>query len=215
MVIVHHVGDDVEQNKQMCAQFEKTIEKLLSPNKRVNVNLAQIDSGYVSKVFKGSVDEVNNSLLETYGDHKQYHPLKIRGKLERNIDLKIVRSVRIILTLVSRTPYRASVKSALKDGTFLQRLEVLSKVDLTTVKDFGKKDDESDVMKKIAFQIGQVLGLLEVKEYYSKEDIGKAFSNLKPYLMRESKDKTLLQEELVRFTQRLLENYPKMGQKKE
>ena len=216
MVIVDQVSDDLEFNKRLILSFEPSILKITKSKKKINLNLAQIDSGYITKVYKGTADEVNNSLFTTYHLHPQYYsPLKIKGLLERNVDLKIVRAVRIILSLVSRTQFRDPVKKALKSDTFIDRVEALSKVDLSQVTSFGKKDSEEDVLKKIAFQIGQVLGLLEVKEYYSKEDISSAYSNLKPYLMRQSLDKTLLQQELIRFTHKIKTHCIKMNQTKE
>jgi len=215
MVIVNQVGDDLQFNKNLTISLEKEIQTITKTNKKININLAQIDSGYISKVYKGTADEVNNSIFETYTLHKQWHPLKIKGLLERNVDLKIVRAVRIILGLISRTQYRKFIKDSLKKDSFIDRVEVLSKIDLTQIQDFAKKDNESDILKKIAFQIGQVLGLLEVKEYYSKEDISNAYINLRPYLMRQSLDKTLLQQELTRFTDKLKMNHPNMSQKKE
>lgn len=215
VVIVNQVSDDLDFNKRLTGQFENSLKRILKTEKKININIAQIDSGYVSKVYKGTFDEVNNCIFSTYEDHKQYLPLKIKGLLDRNVDLKIVRSVRTILSLLSKTQYRDFVKESLKKEDFLTRINTLSDIDLCKIKEFGKCYSEQEILKKIAFQIGQVLGLLEVKELYSKEDISVAYTNLKPYLMRQYQDRTALQAELIRFACKLKNNYPNMSQKKE
>lgn len=184
MVVVSGVLTwDKQELHEICHKFEVELEK--SFHKKVNVNLISIDKGVVYWCFKGTVDEVNNSLIYTYHLHPQKYDLLIRKRLPRDFELKAIRAVRVILSFLSRTEHREAVKSALK-GDIYHKLKVLDYIDLSTITDLGSKSaDFKDYLKVVAFQIGQVLGLYMNDEFYTKESISESLPALSPFLFRE------------------------------
>jgi len=181
----------IEQCKIICKEFEKELEEIFYA-KKLNVNLCVIKDGYITDVHKGIVDECNNSLFYTYKHHLQVWENPIKGPVERNIDLKLVRALRIILAFLSKTQYRPEIKDALKSNSFLHRLNTLRNIDLTTIEDFGKKMDTKEVLKTIAFQIGQCRGLMDGKELYTKEGIIEHYESLREFLIRDSENLQLM-----------------------
>jgi hypothetical protein len=119
--------------------------------------------------YKGTCDEVNNSLLDTYDYHDQVHPQPIIFRLERDVDLKVLRSVRILLAFLSRTKHRVAVKKALYSNVH-DMINVLRSIDYTTISDLGKRNvNILDYWKIVAFQLAQTLSLMEGIELYTKE----------------------------------------------
>ena len=165
-------------------------------NEDDNRNVIHIQNGVVDYTFKGSVDEVNNSIIATYNLHEQKYPLLITSELDRDIPIKILRSLRIILSHISRSQYRKIIKAALrsewKDKIVLLNEINFDDIDWSMVKEHSKMSIPS-VYKTIAFQIGQTLGLIEGKEYYTKNDIAKEFPLLKDSLYRIESEQTLEQ----------------------
>ena len=153
----------------------------------IDVNLITIEDGIVIDTQKGNYDTVNNCLLDTYYLHKQEYPLFISKRLDRNIPMKTVEVVRYILSLLSRTQYRKEIKNALRSN-WKTKIDVLSMIDFSTI-DFttinkGKMTKE-DAFKNIAFQIGQVIGLIDRYELYTKRDICDKYEYLTPYIYRQ------------------------------
>ncbi len=152
-----------------------------------NRNLIQIEDGCVVACYKGTPDEINNSLLRTYNLHNQNCPLLIEHTLPRNKYLKYVRSVRIILSHFSRSCLRTKIKEALR-SSWKTRLSVLREIVSSDI-DFSSLNKNlsiEDIKKVIAFQIGQSLGLMMNMELYTKSEISNSFPWTKPYLYRET-----------------------------
>ena len=63
---------------------------------------------------------------------------------------------------------------------------MLEQLDFSVPVDFGKNGLPADIYKSIAFQLGQVLALIEGIELYTKEDICSYYPPLAPALRRES-----------------------------
>ena len=161
--------------------------KELCRSDRENRNLIVVERGLVRDCFKGTPDEMNNALYATCGLHEQSADDPIRRQVTRIVPLKVVRATRIVLSLLSRTSQRAAIKDALRSHDQPQRMRVLATIDLGDLGDLGdlaNGDLSRDQYKAIAFQLGQVLGLLEGKELYTKSDIAGAFPNLAPFLER-------------------------------
>ncbi|MBW1655344.1 hypothetical protein [Flavobacterium quisquiliarum] len=154
------------------------------PEKVINANLAVCKNGHLTEVYKGTTDELNNALFYTYDFHKQKQENQIVKLLVRDVDLKFLRSTRIILSFVSKTEYRVLVKNALK-GNLSEKINVLEKLDLTKIISFGKGKNNNDIIKSIAFQLGQCMALQENKELYTKNQIAEHFPELRKYLFRE------------------------------
>jgi len=184
-------------------------KRFCSADPSENRNVATVSDGVITSVYKGTVDELNNALLRTYHLHPQTDELLVTRELERCVPLKLVRAVRILLSYMSRTHYRSQVKPALR-GTWTDKLNMLDKIDLTTVdfNAFHKGDhNRADILKTYAFQIGQVTGLLHNQqiEVYTKSEIAEKISEqLKPYLYREDNADLDFLNDCIRFVVELI-----------
>lgn len=174
-------------------------------DKDENRNIITIQDGKISACFKGTVDEVNNALLDTYQLHEQIYPLLITERLERDVVIKIVRVIRCFISHTSRTIYRDESKKALKTHVWLEKISFLESLDLSKIDDYGKHGTTFDIYKIFAFQLGQIMGLLEHQELYSKSSIATYFPELRPYLYREKTDVDGLEKFLQRFIEKLKE----------
>ena len=161
-------------------------KQICSGNPDENRNLIVIKDGIVTESYKGTPDEINNALMTTYVLHQQDYPLLVTQKVKRIAPLKYVRGIRIILSHLSRSQYRESVKKALH-GDWQSRLDVLYDIDPTTI-DFStlnKKMSREDILKTIAFQLAQMCGLMYGCEIYTKRFAAVEYPELKPFLYRE------------------------------
>lgn len=149
-----------------------------------NGNIIVVNDGVVVAAFKGSVDEVNNALFYTYQLHEQDYPLIIEHPVERDVILKDIKVIRKILSSFSRTQFRGEIKEALR-GNWETKLSVLKKLEYEKI-DFSiiPKITSKDLMKTLAFQVGQALALHRGVELYTKRSIAGYFSELKDYLYR-------------------------------
>lgn len=193
---VHYVFDKMP-TFQECKEF-------CDSDKSENRNIITIENGIVTSCYKGTIDEINNALIETYPLHKQEYPLLVECKVERDKVLKYIRAVRIILSYLSHTIYRKQIKSALK-GTWEERIKTLEEIDLTKI-DFdslAKHNNKLDVLKIIAFQIGQCWGLIGDVEYYTKYSIAQDYPFLKRYLYRKETEVDGLNVDLHMFAEDL------------
>jgi len=169
-----------------------------------NANLITIGDGIVTGCYKGTVDEVNNSLFETYPLHEQEFPLLVERKVRRDLNIKFIRAIRGLLSHMSRSQYRPEIKAALKSG-WNERLDVLKGIYLPTI-DFSmlnKHMSDRDIKKVFAFQIGQSLGLLDGVELYTKSSIAATYPPLNPFLYREDADTIDLQMIVDEFVSRM------------
>lgn len=112
-----YVVDEIPESTKECGDF-------CSEDVTENRNLIVIKEGKVVEVYKGTIDEVNNSLFLTYKNHKQEYDLLVDGLVERDLALKTVRVTRCFLSHYSRTIYRTKIKNALKSYSWKERLEV-------------------------------------------------------------------------------------------
>lgn len=193
IVFVKELGT-IEENHKYIKMYDVILKEYFSimkmSSKKVNSNLGVLDKGILVKVFKGSPDEVNNSLYNTYQFHKQFHPNPIEYIYERTgfyTQLKLKRCFRFILSFYSRIPeWRPTIKEALRGG-FDKRLDCIKKIDFIIHKEFpGKKDVVEDIYKVLAFQLAQTLYLYKLNgiEIFSKEDVLKYIPGLKNPIMR-------------------------------
>jgi hypothetical protein len=155
-------------------------------DKKINCNLVTIKNGEIIKSFKGSQDEVNNSLFYTYKNHKQIFPNPILKIVKRDFNEKILRIARVLLTFYSRTDMRIEIKRALR-GNLIEKLNVLKKFDFTIMNEFpNKSDKKEDIFKTIAFQLGQFFCLKDDLERhsYTKDDLMCCYPELFVFLNR-------------------------------
>lgn len=175
----------IEKSHDICKLFNIELSKILK-DKPINSNLAVIKNGRIVEVFKGTSDELNNVLFYTYDNHEQYFDNPIKEPIIRDIDEKILRVSRFIITFFSRTDLRVLVKSALR-GDLKDKLKVLKSLDFVTMNDFsGKKERLEDIYKTIAFQFGQVFSLIDGYESdsYTKNGVIKNYPDLENILNR-------------------------------
>mgnify|MGYP006333953931 FL=1 len=165
--------------------------KTFCSDKEENRNLIIVENGIVTSVYKGTPDEVNNALLDTYKLHEQEYPLLVERKVERDVHIKAIRAVRGILSHLSRSMFRPEIKNALR-GSWSVRIETLrlihdhfDEIDFYTLQNNMSAED---IKKLIAFQVGQVLALIDDVELYTKSEIADYLEGLKPYLYRNSEN---------------------------
>lgn len=168
---------DVLPSLQECKRF--------CSDKEENRNLCVVKNGVVTECYKGTPDEVNNAVYLTYNFHKQEYPLIITRLVPRDVTAKCMRAVRIILSHLSRSQYRKEVKAAL-NGDWSTRIKTLENIDLRTI-DFSTLNNNmtrEDILKTIAFQIGQTYHLMNGLELYTKGDVAEASFILTQFLYR-------------------------------
>lgn len=176
MVLVPEVPENKELCKVLCSGYEAILKDFFL-DKELNVNICETATEdqdgqtirYISKVFKGTPDECNNSVLNTYLFHKQYCQILTTCNLERNVPIKVARAFRIILTFLSRTHLRTKIKIALQTKSFSTQYTLLKNFDLNNVPESAiiqKNIEYGKFQRKCAFQMLQVMGLLDGVELY-------------------------------------------------
>jgi hypothetical protein len=179
---------DGKEAKSLCKEFAP-----------MNANLIVVQDNVVVWCYKGTVDECNNSIISTYRLHEQEFDIPVEHKLPREYGMKMLRTIRGILSHCSRTQYRKEVKKALRSSDIQFKIEVLRNIDLSAITDF-EKNSITEVYKFLAFQLGQTLSLLEDdKELFTKNSVSSQFTDLSAALQRLPSDVGILQEYLVRF----------------
>jgi hypothetical protein len=192
MIVLPKLGKNNEENKKIIAKYERRF------NCPVNLNLCVVERGFVVDAYKGTVDEVNNSIFHTFKnfDDQYYDNNPIKGIVKRDVELKLLRGLRIILSFLSRSQYRIAVKAALK-GDVYAKIAVLKEIDLTTISkvDFNEKNATYiDTVKTISFQLAQMQCLLFDIEIYSKTTAKHYYNKLTPYIDRQESDLTELEK---------------------
>lgn len=183
LVFVNQIPETKIACNELCKTFDLEFAKLF-PNEKINCNLGIVSNGVLTQVYKGVKDETNNAMLTTYHLHHQYFENQILNKVERNLELKIHRATRIILSYLSKSNERVLIKSAL-NGTIYNKIEVLKELNLSEIVFSSKeKNSKEDIYKIIAFQIAQTLALLEGKEIYTKKEAVALYPDLATYLQR-------------------------------
>jgi hypothetical protein len=206
---VEKLPESILEKLSLSKEFGQELKKYY-PNKQINANLARCINGCLVEVYKGTTDELNNALFFTYHLHKQKYENQISILLKRDIDLKFLRSARMILSFLSKTNYRIIVKEALK-GNIHSKIAALKMIDIATITNFGKGQNSLDITKSIAFQIGQCIALHNEKELYQKDEIADYLPDLKDFLSRhENQNLHYLQIWISKFTEILIERAKNM-----
>ena len=211
LVAVDEIPLDIDKAHNICKEWNVKLSEHF-PDKPLNCNLGVFHDGQLLICFKGTTDELANVLYYTYDNHTQYFPNPIESPEVRDIDEKIIRVARFIISFYSRTHLRTEIKTALR-GNLGDRIEVLKKIDFYKMTEFpGKKEKKEDIYKVLAFQYGQVFSLIDGYEpqSYSKNEIAKNYPELKNMLMRgeiTDYDLEVLNEHNHRFIQYVIANY--------
>lgn len=182
-------------NNQAC----KKIEFYFKTNLDINLNCCVLKDGIIVDCHKGSSDEMNNSFYYTFNLHsynKGENP--VIQTVERIKELKLIRCVRIILSLLSKSQYRPEIKKALKDS-FSEQLNLLNTIEFNSIK---MEILNLDILKSITFQLGQTyLLLVKDTETYTKTNLIMHLPFLKDFINREQ---TLNFESLFYITSKLI-----------
>lgn len=177
-----------------------------------NANLICIDGGEVYWCYKGTTDECNNSIVATYDLHTMNtEPCPVTNKVVRNIDWKIKRTLRGLLSYMSRTELRVQVKEALRSEDINLKLNVLKQIKFEDIADFGKKGINKDVYKFIAFQLIQTIALIRGDEVFTKIRAANYTPSLYKFLYRKVDDpkETSALQLFYNFSLRYIEDYYK------
>jgi hypothetical protein len=153
------------------------------PEKKINCNLVVVSDGILVDCFKGTIDELNNAILYTYGLHRQEFECFVTRAVKRDVEVKIARCLRGLLSMYSRTDLRTDIKNALR-GNIREQLNVLEKIDFVNMVPVGKKESMEDIYKMFAFQLGQTFGIIDGKELYTKESIALTYPFLMDFIFR-------------------------------
>lgn len=201
-VIMHGSEDSLDDDAYIVIPEPidgKTAKALCKDYLPLNANLIVITDGFVSWSYKGTEDECNNSILHTFHLHEQTIEQPIKKEIKRKIGLKMLRTIRGLLTYCSRTELRKEIKKALKSEDIHYKISVLKTIDLTEIKDF-QKNSLIEVYKFFAFQLGSTLALMEKNEQlYTKSSVRNAFPDMTKALNREESDPSVLQSYLIKF----------------
>jgi len=218
MFWVEKIPENVQQARALTQALASEFQQKKQLTEKINANIAKIQDGKIIEIFKGIKDESNNALFHTYSLHHQDFPNQITQLLARNIDAKMLRTVRVLLSFLTKTVQRNAVKMALR-GDFSLKLAVLSEIylsDYETENALGNTNTVVDFQKTFAFQLGQTLALLEGKELFTKNEISAYLPDLQPYLNRKKDiSNEILQKYLDLFLEKGKLHLPKMTQLEE
>jgi hypothetical protein len=205
MVFVDAMPVNIDIGHQWCKEFNSDLSSVLTA-KPLNANFGIVQDNQVTSVFKGTVDEVNNALYYTYDNHTQYTPNHISHSVQRDVEVKLYRVYRCILSFFSRSHLRSTVKMALRSDIH-KKYSTLELIDFTEITEFPhKKESIYDIYKVIAFQYGQLFSLIDghEKDSYTKNGIIENYPDLAPMINR--KDLTSYDLEVLNvYKERLLE----------
>lgn len=191
IVYVEKLGN-IAQCRAEISIFEKEVFGLILeagwPTKKINLNLGMASNGIFVDVFKGTPDEVTNSVYNTAKLHQQLFESQITRTLPRDFGIKALRSTRAIISFLSHSDLRPKIKKALA-GDVQDKISLLKDIRFSSITDLGNKNSNLiDYYKTCAFQMGQVCALADGVELYSKAEIADKYPELRPFLYREGGD---------------------------
>lgn len=186
-VIIAIPPQDMPKTQEQRKEFVKSL--LLRYKLNWNATLAVFDKGImVDTIYtKAWIDSLNNAFFETHKNHTQYFEIPVKQKVKRNYTLAIYKAARTILTFLTRTEYRTTIKPILKGiHPFQYKLEALHKIDFTQIETFNQPNaTATDIWKIIAFYLGQNMSLITQHiEIYTKSDLIKHHKKLAPFIKR-------------------------------
>lgn len=192
LYVVDKLPETIKECKDFCNEYK---------NENENLNIGVITNGVLSECFKGTTDELNNSIYHTYNLHRQDDRLMIERTVERDVFLKIIRAVRSILSHFSRSQLRTTIKNALK-SSWEDRMVALRDIANEDSFDFDSLNNNMtkyDILKLVAFQIGQTKALIDGNELYTKDEVSNKYPQLKSYMERTDDSWFTIKKELGDF----------------
>ena len=110
-------GNLLPHIQNMAVWNNKNLDEYILHNgeiKPVNTSCGNIQDGVLIWSVKGSVGESNNSILATFKNHPQmFSECPIFRKLDRDIDAKILSSLRMVVGCLARSEYTQNDKTRL------------------------------------------------------------------------------------------------------
>jgi hypothetical protein len=180
-------------SKESDSQIIKFLKQQYPEIKEWNINIISIQNGEVihSIPNKGGADSANNSLFQTYHKHVQVYDLPLKGTVPRNIPLACVKCVNSTLLWFKASKldleYRQNIRPAMVSGDWAKCIDQLLKLSFRPP--FNDNDKENkNILKSLAFNIGQTVALLKGRELYTKQSLGAFFPELIPLLQRRDCD---------------------------
>jgi hypothetical protein len=150
----------------------------------VDVNLMDLDEdGYVCENHKGQNDEIHNAFQTTYPLHPQRFPLppNLGPRVQRLVALKYYSGMRrIFIRLTEVEATRSFMKETLRNHHPLVASPAFDKLDFSQILPLTNIDHA----KTFAFQMGQIMGLFDGLDLFTKNDIVQAYPTLEPFIMR-------------------------------
>ena len=154
-------------------------------------NVVVVRDGVVVASFKGAPDEVNNAILATIGLHDENDGRP--PPVERAVDRDVVGKAMSVLTgVIGRVAHhtakkgvRAALKRALASHALAPRVQAMAGLE------FGSGANHRlgpDVLKAIAFQLGQARALMDGVEVYSKGGVRDLYPAIAPLIDRQPVD---------------------------
>ena len=221
MIFVEELPTSVYECSQFCLSYGKILSEKLTlqgfqtleelNRRKINANVGIVQNGVLISAYKGNQDETNNALFYTYALHKQYFDNHILKIVPRNLTEKIHRTLRVMLSFLTKSIHRVTIKMALI-ADWEQKIEVLLALDLQEVFLENQRKNQLgkvtllDFQKTFAFQMGQCQALLEGKELYTKEEISAYFPALSGYLLRtENLDNSVLNDFKNNFLEKIVD----------
>ncbi|MBX7243057.1 MAG: hypothetical protein K1X92_15040 [Bacteroidia bacterium] len=203
---------EIPRDEMPLIQEDRKVKlKLIESQYEIEWNciLAVIENGYISDTIypKTWIDSLNNALLETYSLHEQYFSNPVCGKMPRNRLLAIYKTLRTIMSVLTRTHLRGIIRPVVNGvHPFEDKMEAVSRVFLPEITDFHQRNMlNTDIWKTIAFYIGQNLSLITSGiEIYTKKDLLKYHPSLASFILRKpllEEDKYVLQDYLEKWLQ--------------
>jgi hypothetical protein len=130
--------------------------------------------------------------------------------MTRQYGLKMIRTIRGLLSYNSRTHLRENIKKALTSPNLEFKVETMKLVDFTQIDDF-QKTSKVEAYKFLAFQMGQCLSLIEDNvELFTKNSVANYYPTLAKYVNRIESDAKDLQSFYEKFIQFVEKSYKKV-----
>lgn len=208
-VLVQISKDEMPLLQEDRKRFVKNLENEYSLD--WNLTLIVVENGVVIDTIypKAWIDGINNAFFATYNLHKQVYELPITKMVERHKFLAMYKTIRTILTSCTRTEYRSLIKPVLKGlHDFNKKLEVLAKIDFSTIKEFNQDNTKDiDIWKIIGFYLGQnILLIRDNIEVYTKKDLVKYYPELENFIYRKANDPLIINN-LIKSYLELISTY--------
>lgn len=150
----------------------------------IDVNLMDLDEdGYICDNHKGQNDEIHNALQTTYPLHAQRFPLppNFGDKVQRAVALKYLTGMRrIFIRLTEVESTREFCKATLRNHDPSIGPKAFAELDFATILPLTNVDHA----KTFAFQMGQIVGLFDGLDLFTKDDIARAYPTLEPFIRR-------------------------------